>query len=783
VSLVAIVIGLMSEQRFPRVGRVAVIPVMFLLVPLLQSVPIPLGPRRLLDREGTALLVDNSVAPLSAWPMSLDPVTTRLYIARGAVALVVFLVAFHVAGGQRHRQLVTRAIAIAGVTAVLIGLGHRMFGVQKLYGTLNSTGRTLMTGPFVNSNHTSEFLELASFVCLACSFHRQTVLNRVGWITGMLFNVAGAIATLSRGAVAALGVALLTFVFFARHVGDETGKTRRRSAIGWGIFLLALMVLGAGAFGAGQLIDRFRASAITTDVRLQLWRDAWRVLTAHPWGIGRGAFDRVFPIHRTLHTELSVRFAFVENEPLQLLVDLGWVLFALLSAAFGLAAWHIARRGRHDKIEAALVAGLVAVLVHGLVDFGLETLGVLLPFAAILGTVLGRSRVPSVVTRPQAWAVVGLAGAGLLAGLVAIVHSSNDNFDALLNSSATAEQQRRILERAQKVHPLDYFYALAFAGLEPIKGLPGGPSPRLHALNRALRLCPGCDQVHQQVARTLWRVGRRPQALLEWRTAVQIRPSLFRPTLSEVFAAGATPEELAAIGSPDPARLIDVAAFLSTMSRTADAFVVLDQADALGSTSARSLVTRAKLQLDSGQGAAALDTIAKAHASHVDDPLLPLLEARLLVAREPLGIDQALAVLDAGAARYPDDVEIQRMRFDLSLRYQRWQSADRALRGLEYALYRANWSVAEVHLGAARLEARLARWTSALGRYRIALADDPSNPNIWMEYGRAAESAGRDSTAREAYGQAARLSPKDPEITAALSRVSDREARLKVLPP
>ena len=144
------------------------------------------------------------------------------------------------------------------------------------------------------------------------------------------------------------------------------------------------------SLGADQLIERFKTDAVSTDVRLRLWRDGLRVLAAHPMGIGRGAFSRVFPIYRSLKMPFPIRFAFLENQPLQLLVDCGWFFSLLIAISLVVAAWRIVRHGRRDKIEAALVAGLVAVLVHSTVDFGLETLGVLLPFAAILGTVLGR---------------------------------------------------------------------------------------------------------------------------------------------------------------------------------------------------------------------------------------------------------------------------------------------------------------------------------------------------------------------------------------------------------
>ena len=127
---------------------------------------------------------------------------------------------------------------------------------------------------------------------------------------------------------------------------------------------------------------------------------------------------------------------------------LRWLFLLLIVAALASAAWQIFRRGRRDKIEAALVAGLFAVLVHSTVDFGLETLGVLLPFAAVLGMVLGRLRPPRSNRSVRAgrcghlsrWR--GWPARGCIFGIVSIAHASYDDFDALLREPSTAAAQR-----------------------------------------------------------------------------------------------------------------------------------------------------------------------------------------------------------------------------------------------------------------------------------------------------------------------------------------------------
>jgi tetratricopeptide (TPR) repeat protein len=787
-GLALLATGLRMQGRTLRTGIGAILPLMFLAIPLVQSIPLPMAVRGLLDRNGTALLQDNQVVPTATWPLSLDPPNTRADVGRAALGLMAFLLAYHLASGQSRRHWVLRTLGAVAIAGVAIGLGHRILGIGRIYGLFTTTTRALLAGPFVNPNHTAEFLELGAFVCLACSFQRPTALNRVGWLMGTLLCAGGAAATLSRGAVLALSMAVVLFGFLRYFGPDGATVRRRRASLAWAGLLLALVLIGAGALGAGQLVDRFKADAVSTDVRLQVWSQGLRIFAAHPFGIGRGAFDRVFPIYRTFHMPFALRFAFVENEPLQLLIDCGWLFTLLLVAATGIVVWQLARRTRSDQIEAALVAGLFAVLVHNTVDFGFETLGILLPFMAVLGVVLGRlpASAPEARESPasarRTWMLVGAASAGALFGVWATASPAHDDFDALLKKRMPVAEERALLTRAEAIHPLDYFYALEDARLEPLKGPAGSPSPRLHVLNRALRLCPSCESVHAEVARNLWRMRLRPQALLEWRTAVEIQPALFPSAMGELFAQGAKPQELAAVASASGALTLQLVAFLSGLEKVADALVVLDQADALGAPRGGMLLARANLQIQSHQLEAAAATLEAVRAAHVNDPRVASLAARLLIdTKGAAGADEALALLDGAATRFPGDVAIERQRIELVITYQRWNAASRALEGLKQALYQLGASPAEAHIASARIAVRLGHLSEALGEYRIALADYADNVTYWIEYAQVAETSGREDVAREAYRQAARISPQSPEVATALHALDARQDRLRTL--
>ncbi len=103
-GLVIVLVGLAMQGRTLRIGLGAVLPLAFLAVPLIQSVPLPMAVRHLFDPVGTDLLRDNRVVPTLAWPLSLDPPSTRVHVGRAAAALMAFMVAYHLASGQSRRH-------------------------------------------------------------------------------------------------------------------------------------------------------------------------------------------------------------------------------------------------------------------------------------------------------------------------------------------------------------------------------------------------------------------------------------------------------------------------------------------------------------------------------------------------------------------------------------------------------------------------------------------------------------------------------------------------------
>ena len=366
----------------------------------------------------------------------------------------------------------------------------------------------------------------------------------------------------------ALGSGALTWFLLAPRSDEGEPLHRTRfAAVLIGLVIVAGIALG---FGAEGLVGRFAESSTANDSRLGLWWDALKVVRAHPAGIGLGAFGRIYPVYRGLPS--AAWYQFPENQPLGLLIETGIPGALLMLGAWALVLRYFAKNARRDRVEASLAAGLIAVLAHNLTDFGLETPGVLLPFAALLGAMFGRqalvvtaepwkgsappakgsgeqsspspTRSETSAPRRRTMVVAGFAAAAVLAGIALLCSPSTRDFDALLRSPVRADS-RKLAQEASRAHPTDYVYALAEARLEPTDL--ASASNRLRMLNRAIILCPQCGGAHVEAARDLWRLGRRQQALLEWRTVLALQPTQLSSAVDELARGGAKPTELMAL--------------------------------------------------------------------------------------------------------------------------------------------------------------------------------------------------------------------------------------------
>ena len=742
------------------------LPLFFLVVAAVQIVPLPAGLRALLDPKGSALL---ALADLDgAQPLSLDPPETYGEFAKAAAALCVALAALVLTSGRRLRFVVPGLVASAGLAAMAIGLGHRAAAESAIYGHFPASGG-LLVGPFINPNHTAEFLEISAFAALAFAFARATSYGQRVWKLIAAVLAAGAISTLSRGSVLALGTGALAWFFLAPRSDEGEPLHRTRFAA----VLLGLVVVVGATIGLGgdKIIAEFRGSVADNLFKALVWKDALPIVAAHPAGIGFGAFGRVYPVYQTLRS--PAWFEFVENQPIGILVEAGIAGALLLLGILVLVARRLWREARRDRVEASLVAGLVAVLAHNLVDFGLETLGVLLPFCALLGAIFGRQATPAEDSAPKRstmiFAIVACLAA--LAGIGLLRAPAARDFDALLQPPFTPAN-RALAHAASLAHPTDSVYALAEARLEP-RG-PNGTA-RLPLLNRAMLLCPLCLGAHQEAARDLWRLGRRAQALLEWKIVITESRARLGGVLDELLKAGAKAEELATLA--DDKNRYDISRYLLAHGLTDAARETLNRDS--NPESAEFHLVQAQIALAAKDLPAAQKASQRALEIAPRDPRATLMAAEIALLR-PESRDEALAILENGLRFSPTDLDLNRKRLALLMQTDRWQAIDQALAGLRAALSEAGAPSTEANIAAAHAFERRGQFTRAISEYQAALAQNPDNIGLLLALAKAAEESGGMTTAIDAYNGVLRRAATNAEARGALARIKHDKKQLEV---
>jgi len=511
---------------------------------LLQLVPLPPALLAALSPLAADLraysLADLGAASVDAWaPLSLDPALTTIAAVHQLAFVGVAWAAANVPRGQRG--VVERAVLFGASAVALVGFGHWVVGADRILGVWSAAGGLKLEGffsTFVNENTTASLLVLGAFAGLGLATESQSTLRQraVGLCSALC--VAGVFATGSRGGQLALVVGAACFAGFTwlPSARNDPGSSAGRARI---IAVAAIIVALAGLALSVLLLPDWSASPLAQtgsrsfDAKFASWPDAVRHAVAFPLtGSGRGAF-------RVTHTQFQGTFfaqtlGHPENIVLQLTTELGLVagglaLLGAVAAAFvAVRAGLAGGRPRHW----AMLAGLAAVTAQQLVDFGLEAAGLSLPFAAVLGLVLGRTlrdRDAQPARAQRAAPTLALALAVLTGALVglraphALAHLPDAGLAAVDAAPADASAIEASGAEAAAAHPADAWIPLRVA--TRLAQLPDPPVPRvMRWLNRAIRLAPARGEPHLLAARTLGAGATAPQAAQEYALALERMP-------------------------------------------------------------------------------------------------------------------------------------------------------------------------------------------------------------------------------------------------------------------
>ncbi len=500
---------------------------------------IPLPPALLsLFSPAAAELREFALVPLGldAWrPVTLEPDATWRELGKHLLYAAAFLAAMHLSSGARGaRPMLAGVIAATGAFVASLAALHPLLGLDELYGVYKFISQPRLMTSFGNVNHLAGFMILSGMLSLALAIEATNRRVRSVWFIVFAACSAGALLSLSRAGIAAYAGGLVLFLAAiavtrrARRPDDAQDNTT--TALRWGAVALSVVVIGAFVL-FDRLAQRF-TDLPTYALKLIVWPSA-AAATMDFWraGMGRGAFEVAFTRFTPEH--LGKTYTHPENFVLQLSTELGILLAVLVIAAAAASAVLQARASGRTPLELAIVVAAVAVVLHNIFDFNLEYPGVALPLAVAFGVGAGDAeslwglklrRWPVLVG-----ALAALTGVALFLG-TGDLREEEDRLLAEYKLAETPAEVRKLVVPFIDRHPADYLpYALAGAAYVGKK--PPDPKEAIAFANRALYLFPKDFRSHQVAARALRSLGRRGQALLEYRLAYENLVNSYEPLI------------------------------------------------------------------------------------------------------------------------------------------------------------------------------------------------------------------------------------------------------------
>jgi O-antigen ligase len=293
-----------------------------------------------------------------------------------------FLLAAHLVTGPRRTAVFVTAALLSA--AMLAG-----------YGLLQATGLSLTPGmstrvssTYYNPNHYAGYLDLTTPLALAFALWARTWwLRAIAALlsVALLLNVA---LSFSRGAWVALALAVAGLLLLWAWQGTRSPRPLGRTLA---LLTLALVAL-VGAWGVSVTAPDLTARLLTRAQRLHhdltqpdtfdrvvLLRAGAQVVRDAPLlGVGPGNFVDAITAHRPAQVDdradsMMHRFVnYAHNDYLQVATETGLPSLLLFMAFWALVL--IRPSPRDPPLRYGLLAGLAALLVHGLVDGNLTVI-------------------------------------------------------------------------------------------------------------------------------------------------------------------------------------------------------------------------------------------------------------------------------------------------------------------------------------------------------------------------------------------------------------------------
>lgn len=651
----------------------------------LQLVPLPRALLPFLSPRAHEIF-ETSIPGYSSHALSLEPAGTLAELSKLLAYFAFYAAACVYASRRERRRFIVMAIAASATLNALLGLVQAAVGTHKIlfFYTPEAEWGSLVRGTFVNPNHFGALLCLGAPCAIALA-----ALDRK-WRTPALLSllVINVAAVLSLGRISILAIVagqLVTLLLFRLpRRGSRTLISPRMVILSSTVVVAGLAI--AGFFGVQQLQHVWAQSSLEEvadpQSKYQAWRHALQLTIQYPFtGVGRGAFEQAFT--QVSPVAGSARFTWVENAYLQAFVDWGVPVATLLLVLAGWAAVMAAKRIAHDPMLFGSLGAMIALCFHEAADFAIELPGLGLPAVALLATLFARRSSQSQPGRRR----VAVATPFLLvpAGIAAVIVlqpafglASSDGAALLEASRDRKVPANEIIAQGERLiarHPADYFIPLAVA--ERLASEQHRDT--IKWINLAIALNPAHPAPHLLAAELLASIGKRKQALIEYKAAAtKIRNS--RMIWEYVVKRYPTLPDLVETVPDSIDHLLLLWKWLGSKGRLDDAEHVLELVIERDPGNVRALTLLARRAVERGDLAQAPKRV-QALLRHDYSPESRRLDVQAKIAGGELAA--AIQTLDAGIDRGPETFKIELALADALARKGEFAKARERLDRLE----------------------------------------------------------------------------------------------------
>src|SRR5262249_38791349 len=277
----------------------------------------------------------------------------------------------------------------SAVLAALTTVGHGLAGATRVFGLYQPEAVVSVwhVGPLLNPNNLAGYLNLGALAGLGLILTHTPPLP--AWLAGVgvMLIVGVDVTSASRGGVLVLPLGVITLALINRK--RSSGSDRSSSASSWlmGIAVVGgsiLAILGATRDTWTELLQKDLSK-----IGMLVW--AKPLLRDHPlFGVGRGAFESVFPAYR--FAPGNIVFTHAENFIGQWASEWGVPVTLAALIAFGWAFMPGRLGATRSAGAAGAWVGVLILLVQNMFDLGLEVPGVCIAMVVVLGSLWGDGR-------------------------------------------------------------------------------------------------------------------------------------------------------------------------------------------------------------------------------------------------------------------------------------------------------------------------------------------------------------------------------------------------------